>query len=170
MAKQVLDASDKSRLLVLVLYGKRLQNALLVICLCLLPVFSSSALEAAPAPTTDVRPESVDGGEVADVRVDDDAAGWMLDVMREVEQSLLKGCDEFYALLDMACSLLPPESKPVRSDQREKDPDQGYECDGYCGLYLSLPLFLVAIWAGTVVQPSLSRGHAGATAEAWTSA
>lgn len=42
--------------------------------------------------------------------------------------------------------LLAPQHEPVRSKDGEKYPDEGDQCDGYCGLYLSLPLWITAFW------------------------
>lgn len=47
-----------------------------------------------------------------------------------------------------------PLSQP-RDKLRDQDTDKGYQCDGYCGLYLSLPLWIVAFWPRIV--PALLR-------------
>lgn len=35
---------------------------------------------------------------------------------------------------------------PPREQLRDENPDEGYQCDGYCGLYLSLPMWIAAYW------------------------
>ena len=47
-----------------------------------------------------------------------------------------------------------PLSQP-RDKLRDQNTDKGYQCDGYCGLYLSLPLWIVAFWPGLI--PALWR-------------
>ncbi|MGR8941243.1 MAG: hypothetical protein ACU84H_03525 [Gammaproteobacteria bacterium] len=56
---------------------------------------------------------------------------------------------------DLSSAFLTPERKAMGSERCEKNTDEGYQCDGYCGLYLSIPMFLVALWAGTYVPNEL---------------
>lgn len=59
--------------------------------------------------------------------------------------------------------ILAPEGKPVRSEGDKEATDNGYQCDGYCGLYLLLLLFILMYWiALTPSKPNIlvKGGHA----------
>lgn len=45
-----------------------------------------------------------------------------------------------------AIMTLSPEREAMRGESRKESTDKGYQCDGYCGLYFSLPLWIVAYW------------------------
>ena len=41
---------------------------------------------------------------------------------------------------------LSPERKTMIGERGRENSDESYQCDGYCGLYLSLPIWIVAYW------------------------
>ena len=41
---------------------------------------------------------------------------------------------------------LSPERKTMSSEGSKENSSKSYQCDGYCGLYLSLPLWIMAYW------------------------
>ncbi|MDD2920113.1 hypothetical protein [Rhodoferax sp.] len=50
---------------------------------------------------------------------------------------------------------LPPQREPVSREGDKDSSGESYQCDGYCGLYFSLPLWIVALWAG--VAPTMKH-------------
>jgi len=46
-------------------------------------------------------------------------------------------------------STIVPLTQP-RDKLRDQNTNKSYQCDGYCGLYLSLPLWIVAFWPGLI--------------------
>jgi len=40
------------------------------------------------------------------------------------------------------------DQKPMSGERNKDSSGESYKCDGYCGLYFSIPLWLIALWAG----------------------
>lgn len=55
---------------------------------------------------------------------------------------------ELYAGSDAPSMALTPERKPVSGERSKDSASEGNQCDGYCGLYLTLPLWIVAYYYG----------------------
>lgn len=51
---------------------------------------------------------------------------------------------ELFAGIQTPSLFLPPVSESVSGKKGKKNANEGYQCDGYCAIYLTLPLWIMA--------------------------
>lgn len=115
-------------------------------------------VEATPTPPRHERAEIFDGGlQGSEVRTKNGG-----NVLRPVNgawvQPIQFGMDffsELYAGCDTGRPPITVRCQAMRGENTEKANDSGYQCDGYCGLYFSLPMWILALWAG--IAPTMKR-------------
>ena len=106
--------------------------------------------EAGTLEPRDIRAKGLDGGQMLHmVNVDNLGDGNI--ALGEVKDSVGKGGSELIFGNSKPAIALAPQSEPVSGKRSKKNASESYQCDGYCGLYLSLPMFLAALWAGTYI-------------------
>ena len=140
------------------LIWRRIAHVLIVVCPCVsfgaVKVDFPSATEAATMQPWNEWPEVFNSGlQCREKGMEFSVNGVSIarPVFRfgiEASKDSVDGGAEHSASISATSMPLSPEREPVSSEWRKEDSNEGYQCDGYCGLYFSLPLWIVAFWCG----------------------
>lgn len=126
-----------------------------------------SSIESSPSPPRDERAElanrSLQGGEYgAKFMVDTISSGPLLLERIKTGERIQDTVSEGGAGGSVIAASVPPQGQPVRGEGDEKQPAKANQCDGYCGLYLSAPVWVMAFWIA--ISPLFRRPRNGVNA------
>lgn len=135
-----------------------LASALILVSCFLEPALAIPRKEMPELPSSGQKLVTVDVG---------DPGGREAGVVLKVQQNIGERGTKSSASGDSASVSITPKREAMGGERSKENPNESYQCDGYCGLYLTLPLWIVTYWLGfKLPKPNVELTGAEPTGEA----